>query len=415
MSAESGIRGAATVRKWVLAVLVAAVAAAIWLAQAAHHRADPEDTYQAALDDFFAGSIPQLEARTAELRAQEGPSLRVQLLEGMRDLRIGRWADAARNLKAASADREMRPVALGLLGEAHYRQGRLLQAERVLQAALSLDPRQTTARRWLAAAYYDLGANDLALEQLSLISEQDAADPRPFRLRALIYKDFERFQEAIDQYGEALNRHPEQSVRRQIVPELAACQIKLRRYEDALQSLADAPETAETLALRATCDYALDRQEPARQAIAAALALDGRHFESLSLSGRMALDAGDLPASARYFEAAINVRPAEYEVRYQLAGVYRRLGRAAEADAQIDEMERLQKLRKEFTELHYQAFRDTQDAELRYRLGELARQLDKPDLAATWFEAALALDPAHPKAAGALEELKSAGAGGSSG
>ncbi len=412
MSAESKTRVAPGARRGVMAVLTTAVIAAVWLAQRAHRRPDPVDAYQAALDACLAGDMVTMEARLADLRQQPGAFPRVQLLEGMRDLRTGRFADAAHKLEAASADPELRAAASGLLGETLYRQGRLLEAERALRAALTADPLQTNVRRWLAAAYYDLGANDLALEQLGLIAEQDAKDPRPFRLRGLIYKDFEQFQEAIDQYREALERKPEESVRQEVVRELAACQIKLRRYDEALQSLADAPQTADTLALRAQCEYALDRREQARAAVAAALQLVPRHFQGLVLNGQMALDAGDLSGAVDHFEAAIDVLPAEYEVRYQLAGVYRRLGRTADADAQLAEMERLQALRKEFTDLHYQAFRDTQDAGLRYRLGVLARELHKPELAATWFEAALALDPMHAQAAAALSELRPSSAPG---
>jgi tetratricopeptide (TPR) repeat protein len=387
-------------------VLVASTVVAVWLAQAAHRRPDPAGTYQAALDAYLAGDMPQLEAHLAELRSRQWQPLRVQLLEGMSDLATGRWDAAARNLESATADAELRPSALGLLGEAYYQQGRLADAAHVLQTALSLDPQLAIARRWLAAAYYDLGANDLALEQLDRVLQQDTADPRPYRLRGLIQKDFEQYQEAIESYLAALRLQPGDADRREIAEELADCQIRLLRHDDALRTLSEAPETANTLALRAQCHYALNNVGIAKQELTRVLALDPRHLEGLDLSGRIALDAGDVAAAADQFEKAAEFHPAEFEVRYRLAGVYRSLGREADAELQMAEVQRLQALRREFTDLHHQAFRDTRDAGLRYRLGVVATELGKWELAAEWFEAALALNPDYRDAASALSDLQ---------
>lgn len=406
MHSEPGIRNIAVVRRWVIAVITIGVAAAVWLAQAAHRRPNPPDPYLSALDAYVTGDLAGLETQIAELRALQGPPPRIQLLEGMRELRTGRWADAVLELQAASADPDVRPTAMALLGEAYYRLGKLPDAVSALQTALSLDSRQTIARRWLAAAYYDLGANDLALEQLERISEQDTEDPRPFRLRGLIYKDFEQYQAAIDAYRAAMERSPDDVLRQEILHELAACHLALLRYEDVWELLKDAPDTADTLALRAKCDHALGRVEPAQKGTARALALDPHHFDALMLSGQLALEAGNAASGAARFQEAIRLHPGEFEARYQLAGAYRRLGRDADAELQIAEMNRLQALRKEFTNLHYQAFRETQDADLRYRLGVMARELHKPQLAAAWFGAALALNPNHREAGVALSELQ---------
>jgi tetratricopeptide (TPR) repeat protein len=69
-------------------------------------------------------------------------------------------------------------------------------------------------------------------------------------------------------------------------------------------------------------------------------------------------------------------------------------------------VEELRGLRDRFTKLHTQAIKNADDVDLRYQLGELARQLDKPLLAVSWFEAALALDPQHEKARQALQGLR---------
>jgi tetratricopeptide (TPR) repeat protein len=45
---------------------------------------------------------------------------------------------------------------------------------------------------------------------------------------------------------------------------------------------------------------------------------------------------------------------------------------------------------------------NTDNADLRYQLGLLARQLGREDLAVSWFTAALAIDPTHTDAQSAL-------------
>jgi len=55
----------------------------------------------------------------------------------------------------------------------------------------------------------------------------------------------------------------------------------------------------------------------------------------------------------------------------------------------------LKKLWTEFSELHAQAADQPDNADVRCQLGVLARQLDRPDLARSWFDAALAIQPNH--------------------
>jgi hypothetical protein len=68
-------------------------------------------------------------------------------------------------------------------------------------------------------------------------------------------------------------------------------------------------------------------------------------------------------------------------------------------------MKELRALRDRFTELHEEAMKDPADAEIRCQLGVVAGQLDKTDLARSWFKMALALDPDHAEAREALRAL----------
>jgi tetratricopeptide (TPR) repeat protein len=71
-------------------------------------------------------------------------------------------------------------------------------------------------------------------------------------------------------------------------------------------------------------------------------------------------------------------------------------------------MQQIRALEREFSELHDVASQNPADADVRFRIGDLARKLGKRELARTWFRAALSLQPSHAAAAAALAELQSA-------
>ena len=81
-------------------------------------------------------------------------------------------------------------------------------------------------------------------------------------------------------------------------------------------------------------------------------------------------------------------------------------GRVAEADAKSGRLAELERLVDEFAKLNATAFRDLGNADLRFQLGQLALQIDRPDLARLWLEAALAIDPNLVGAKNLLSELR---------
>ena len=83
-----------------------------------------------------------------------------------------------------------------------------------------------------------------------------------------------------------------------------------------------------------------------------------------------------------------------------------RMDRVEQADVELRRMLDIQALEREFKDLHDTAANRPDDAEVRYRTGELALQLGKPQLARVWFRAALAIDPKHVKARAAISQFE---------
>jgi hypothetical protein len=59
-------------------------------------------------------------------------------------------------------------------------------------------------------------------------------------------------------------------------------------------------------------------------------------------------------------------------------------------------------------ELQNQAMEKTEDADLRYRIGEAAAALGRQELAQAWYRAALGLNPTHADALARLSQARSA-------
>ncbi len=85
--------------------------------------------------------------------------------------------------------------------------------------------------------------------------------------------------------------------------------------------------------------------------------------------------------------------PKDYTVRFKLGRAYRRLGDSQNADEQGRIADNIKRLRLQFSKLHETAASEPNNADVRRQLAILANQLDRPDLARVWFQAALAINP----------------------
>jgi tetratricopeptide (TPR) repeat protein len=317
----------------------------------------------------------------------------------------GQPEEALNELRYSRDVPELHVRTMTLAGQALYQLGQQAEALKPLSRAIDVDPNAIDAHRWIASSYYDLGAIHHALSHLQIIATLDPRDPRPHRLMGLMHKDFEHYSDAIACYRESLTRDPAQSSAGEIRLELAECQTKQREYQDALATLAEAPQQPATWVLAAECHIGLTHGSDADPLIARALASDPDNLAARMLAATRSLEAGRVDEAAGHLRQAVDRHPRDYTARFKLSQVYRRVGKIEDADRELKTSEEIKALRDKFTKLHEQAANAPQDAELRYQLGETAIQLDRPDLALGWFRVALSLNPRHAGAATALQRL----------
>ncbi len=136
----------------------------------------------------------------------------------------------------------------------------------------------------------------------------------------------------------------------------------------------------------------------ARRLLEQALAGMPAHLPALLLAGTIGLEQGNAAAAVDALSRAAVAYPKDYTVRYKLALAYRRLGDKQRADEHARAAEQIKRLREEFSKLHDEAAAQPDNADVRYRLGLMARQLDRPDLARVWFRAVLGINPRHEEA-----------------
>ncbi|RLS35272.1 MAG: hypothetical protein DWH79_02445 [Planctomycetota bacterium] len=293
----------------------------------------------------------------------------------------------------ARTDTELDRLGHLVRGEAAYRLQMYPVAEQEFRRVLAVAPDSPDAHRLLAAMYYDAGVIPAAIEHLQQTARLAPSDPRPLRLLGLIHNDYERYEEAVGFYEQSLERSPEQVDRDEVLTELAACQVKLRRHRDALVTLGKLPTGNVADVLRAECHLAIGDRGVAEGIMAGVLRSSPDDLGALLVDGAIRLEDGDAGGAVEPLSRAVALHPRDYLAHLKLAQAYAGCGRDVEANAERTEAERLRGLRREFADLHQEAWNAPGDALVRRKLAGLAAQLGRPDLEQVWLDAAAAVVP----------------------
>ncbi|GEM_PF-481539 len=373
-----------------------------------------ESCFQAGLAAFRENDLETLEILSESLRGLPRWEPHASLLEGLLFLRAGRWVEAIERFGFAREHPQTQALAYAHSGDALYQLGRFAEAIRILTIALQMDPKLADARRYLAAAYYDIGAMNHAIDELERLSQLVPDDYRPYRLIGLIYRDFDEVGKASVYYQKALECSPPPLAAEAIRLELAGCLTRQQRFAEAAAILASCEPSPEALALQADCARAQGEKNQARALLEKTLKMAPCHERALVISGQLALEENDSEEAVRFFQKYVECYPKQWRAHFQLAQAYQRVGKKEEAELEFEQMRKWREIQRQFTDLHEKAMRDLHGADIRFELARLAEELDRPDLARMWLAAALGLDPNHKEAQLAWARLQKAGVRGSS-
>src|SRR6185437_15756920 len=152
---------------------------------------------------------------------------------------------------------------------------------------------------------------------------------------------------------------------------LGFCLHKMHKDAEALQWLGKCPPLVPVRLAQAQCLFGLGREQEARDLLDGVLADSPDNAPALLLAAEMALRRQDASSTAAFLERAVRAAPANTTIRYQLAAIYRRLGREEEARHQREQMDEIKLASDEYENLSQQAAKAANDPEIRCRLGKL--------------------------------------------
>jgi tetratricopeptide (TPR) repeat protein len=389
-------------RAWVLSSLATVIAGWScfwWSGRPERQLAEAERCL--ALDDF-GGVLSSLELPEATARTRD----RALLLRARAALARGRPADAVQPLGAIDPNGPCSIDASFWKGRTLLAVGQYRRAIDWLRSVVDRRPDDAESRRWLAAASYESGDRRTALAELRQVIRLVPEDPRAWRTVALLLKEDVETEQAREAYSTALRLDPSQP---QVRLEFAEVLITSGRYDEAgsqLEACSGLVPEADRLDLLAR--ILLDRGERDRLLALLERALEQypTHVGLLNQRAKIEVSEGRTAEAIALLDRALEVDPyhaASYHQRGLLRkasgdaeGAARDLARSSELNADLAAMSRLDD----------EAGRRPEDAEIRVEIGQLCAQLGKFDLAASWYRAALAIDPGNIAARSAIGALK---------
>jgi tetratricopeptide (TPR) repeat protein len=366
----------------------------------------PEAHFRRGMTALHGRDWERLDYEYWALAGRRGYEARASLFAGALRLQESDFDGALNELAYAKGQPETSVDALVLGGQAMYAQGKLRPAEIVWGQALAIDPDHVDAHRWLAIAYYDIGLMTEALNHFQKVADLEPGDARPHRIMGVVRMDHGNLSAAVSDLEESLRRDPRQPDRQQILLELAQCQERLHRYDDALRTLNECDETAESQALSASIRYAQARPDDAERLAKHALELNSQERLALLVLGKLAIDRRQPKRALLLLDRAAEAAPTDSDVHFSLAVALRASGQVQRAQAEMDMAQNLKGLRERSDKLFQQTIKEPYNAEVRYQLGLLAEQAALGVLAETWFRAAVLLQPDHRPAQAKVEEYR---------
>jgi tetratricopeptide (TPR) repeat protein len=371
-----------------------------WRRRPARHLAEARRLIEANRPDEAADwlRLPEAEATTRD---------RALLLRVQAAVAQARPAEA---VKAIEKINPRGPLAADVAlwkGRILFQVRQVSRAVHWLREALTLRGDDPETLRWLAAALYELGDHPSAVAALDRLTQLAPDDARAWRTLGLLNKENREFEAARLAYARALQLDTRQPLVRF---ELAETLVEMGQHvlaEEELARCRGGVSEPDRLALQLQCRLQLTGDtEVFRESLAASLAEFPDHPGLIAYRAQVDLIDGRIAAALDGFNRVLAANPCHAQAFYQRGLANHRLGRTDEAVRDLSRARELNAKVALMARLNRESAKRPEDAGVRCQLGEVSAALGKPELAASWYMAALACDPRHP---GAVRGLKALG------
>jgi Flp pilus assembly protein TadD len=230
------------------------------------------------------------------------------------------------------------------LALAQYRQDRRPDCEKTLRSAIEAKQANPEAYVLFCKLLAERGAYAEALQYVTEAARAYPQSSEVFSAKAALEMKLQYFSAAVDSLRRASLLSPSADIRRDLA--LAEWRAGNRAgatadFEDALRRF---PRDAEALQMYGTLlleDGSPDAKVRAIELFKKAIAVDKSAVEALYNLGNLALADGNLRSAEEYLEAAIKSDPGQSRSHFALSRVYRRQGRTADADLEMQQYQKL--------------------------------------------------------------------------
>ena len=361
--------------------------------------------YREAIRALDAGDMKRAVEIRNELKGHPTYGVLAESIDAFMQVKRGEFQPALDAAGKLSAIPVLRCESDVLAGEALRGLGRWADSIQCLKNAVSVDPYHIRAHQWLGAIYHDTGAMQLSVEHLRRVSQLDAKDYRSLRLAGLIHLEYEKFEEAIEDYQAALQRPIPANMEIEVRRELADALSEVRRFAEALDVLKQCEPTVDILAAQAECYETSGQVEPALECTRKALEKDAHHYRANLVHGRILLAQREFEKALKSLEEAVRQDPADHEARFLFGRALLLSGNKEQGEAEIEASTEQKERFLKMSKLHLEAMSAPQNEGVRWELAKLAEELGRPRIAMMWYRAVLGLAPEDEGARKALERL----------
>lgn len=363
-------------------------------------------SYREAVVALDSGNREKAETIRSKLSTDPQYSVLATAIEALQLAKQGEHQKALDLAGEISAIPVLRGESYAIAGEVFQREGKWTAAIDAFSETIKIDPNHIRAHRWLGIIYYDSGAMRWATEHLRKVATLDATDVRALFLSGRIHADYEQFQESVLDYRAVLSRNPPDDLELATRVALSQCLSELRKLSEAREVLQECPEVAAVLAAQAAIEEAAGNPQLATQAANRALEMNAENLEARLILGRTHLSEKRWSKALEALRPAIRSNPFDHEARLLLGRALVASGEKESGRQEIEKATDLKNTFLKFADLHQDAMKEPYNVELRLQLGQYAQKLGKYELASSWFNAVLGLDPGNSEAMKALESLK---------
>ena len=204
------------------------------------------------------------------------------------------------------------------------------------------------------------------------------------------------FEDAVRHYESAIEQAPDRSDLRK---SLAKILIEKKLYRPAGEQLAVAvelsPEDAETNVLLARVQTLLGNEEQARTILTTVTQTESDLVLAWHALGKLELSAGNFEDAHHAMQTAIELKPEDQRIRYDLASAQRRVGLDDEAERNMSVVQEAAAPLMSLEQLSRDLAANPADLPTRFQIAITTWKYKSRSEGANWFHSLLALSPSH--------------------